>query len=78
VVLRPQVPQPWPKGKKPLQGLITNGKIILKRLLGEYDFGCGLDSSGSEWGQVTSCYEYGNGHSCYMIGGKFFDYLSDY
>jgi hypothetical protein len=34
--------------------------------------GCGLESSGSEWGPVT-CYEHGNEHFGFISGWEFLD-----
>ena len=51
----------------------VNGRIILKLILEKWDEGHGLDRSGSVYGQVAGCCEYGSVHTGFITFGEFLD-----
>jgi hypothetical protein len=66
------------EGKRPLVDLDVDGRIILKWILGNRMEGCGLDSSGSEYGPVAGSCKHGDEPSGSIKGGEFFSSCAYY
>jgi hypothetical protein len=64
-----------PEEKGPLEKPRLRCEYNIKKDLKEIGWGVGLDSSGSEQGQVASCYEHGSERAGSMQCGEFLDYL---
>jgi hypothetical protein len=60
------------KGRNDLKDLGIGGKIILEWILNSLG-GCGLNSSGSGWGEMADCCEHGNEPLCFIKGREFLE-----